>query len=471
MKLVEFYTKVDSSVAFAKIIFNYLKVKYPCKRISDFAKTTSGGTPRREVTSYYGGDIPWIKSGELNDGLITEYEESITQEALDNSSAKLYPKGTLVLALYGATVGKVGILDFESASNQAVCAIYPNAEVDKKYLFWFLRQQRLDFINSSFGGAQPNISQTVVKKTEVSVPSIEVQKSIASMLDTFENNKKFEGSRILKEIQKNLEKYSVSKNIYDQVITNNHNNQSYITKLRQAILSDVVQGKLVSQDPNDEPTAVLLEKIRAEKEKLIKEKKIRKEKPLPSISEDEIPYDLPNGWEWVRLGEIIRISSGDGLTSAQMNKEGNVPVFGGNGINGYHNKFNVNKPTLVIGRVGFYCGSIHLTPNVAWVTDNAFITNFSESNIDINYLYWLLRGTNLKEEDNATAQPVISGRKVYPIIVGLSPLNEQKRIAAKIDQLMQLCDRLESQVKENQKNSEVFMEAVLREAFEVNKTC
>src|SRR5690606_36038655 len=123
-------------------------------------------------------------------------------------------------------------------------------------------------------------------------------------------------------------------------------------------------------------------------------------------------------------------------------KDGTIPVFGGNGINGYHDKANISERTLVIGRVGFYCGSIHITPDLAWVTDNAFITKFDTRLFSIEYLARLLSVTNLKENENATAQPVISGRKVYPIQICIPPLAEQQRIVAKVDELFALCDQL-----------------------------
>jgi type I restriction enzyme S subunit len=234
-----------------------------------------------------------------------------------------------------------------------------------------------------------------------------------------------------------------------------------IKKLRELILELAVRGKLVPQDPNDEPASELLKKIEAEKRKLIKEGKIKKQEVLPEVGDDEKTFDLPKGWEWVRLQQIIQISSGDGLIAANMNSDGTVPVFGGNGINGYHDKANLDKPTLVIGRVGFYCGSIHITPQSAWVTDNAFITTFSEENIYINFLYWLLKGTNLKENESATAQPVISGRKVYPIVVGLPPLSEQHRIVAKVDELMALCDELENQQTDSNIAHETLVASLL----------
>lgn len=218
-----------------------------------------------------------------------------------------------------------------------------------------------------------------------------------------------------------------------------------IKKLRELILELAVRGKLVTQDPNDEPASELLKRIAAEKAELVKQGKIKKQKPQPEISEDEKPFELPEGWEWTRLGDIVKVSSGDGLTSSQMEVSGDIPVYGGNGINGYHDSFNVSKRTLVIGRVGFYCGSIHVTPSRAWVTDNAFKTEFSEDNLYLDFLRVLLTITNLKENENATAQPVISGKKIYPIVVAIPPYQEQRSIVKKVEELMFLCEQLEQQ--------------------------
>lgn len=205
--------------------------------------------------------------------------------------------------------------------------------------------------------------------------------------------------------------------------------------LKNSILQLAVQGKLVEQRAEEGTARELLEQIKLEKDQLIKDKKIKKSKPLPEITEDEIPFEIPESWEWVRLGELISIESGKGLTSKDM-KEGEIPVFGGNGITGYHNEALVNKETVVIGRVGFYCGSVHLTPKEAWVTDNAFITTFPDKSIDTKYLIYILRHMNLGKSHNATAQPVVSGKKIYPLLFPLPPLEEQHRIVAKIEKIL-----------------------------------
>lgn len=187
-------------------------------------------------------------------------------------------------------------------------------------------------------------------------------------------------------------------------------------------------------------------------------------KKLKAVAFDEDPYLLPTGWQWARLGEIIYVRSGDGLTTAKM-ANGEIPVFGGNGITGYHNTYNIDQPTIVIGRVGYYCGSVHLTPQKAWVTDNAFITRYCQEAIQREFLRLLLKATNLKESEKATAQPVISGSKIYPIIVGLPPLAEQHRIVAKVDELMFVCEQLEAQLNTTQTDSRRLLEAVLHEAL------
>ena len=204
------------------------------------------------------------------------------------------------------------------------------------------------------------------------------------------------------------------------------------------ILKLAIQGKLVEQRPEEGTGEELFKLIQKEKQELIKQGKIKKEKPLLVIEDDEIPFEIPSTWKWVRLGEIIQIKSGEMLTSSEM-KNGLIPVYGGNGVAGYHDKWLVDEETIVIGRVGFYCGSVHITEKYAWITDNAFITHYSKSYINQKYLAFILKQMNLGGKNNGVAQPVVSGKKIYPMFFPLPPLEEQKRIVAKIEELLPLC--------------------------------
>jgi restriction endonuclease S subunit len=159
------------------------KSNWKIRTLGDVCRTSSGGTPSRSRPDFFSGNIPWVKSGELTDGLVSEVSEFISDEALAGSSAKLLPVGTLLIAMYGATVGKLGVLTRAAATNQAVCAIFPPPELDPKFLFWYLRRQRSHLIAQAVGGAQPNISQTILRDLELPIPPLDQQREIVAELE------------------------------------------------------------------------------------------------------------------------------------------------------------------------------------------------------------------------------------------------------------------------------------------------
>lgn len=235
-----------------------------------------------------------------------------------------------------------------------------------------------------------------------------------------------------------------------------------------AVLQAAIQGKLTSHLSSDSDVNEMIVAAEKEKESLVREKIIKKEKPQLPISDDEVLYDLPDNWATVRLGDYIFIRSGDGLTSSKYIK-GPYPVYGGNGINGYHNAYNVPKGTLVIGRVGFYCGSVHETIDNAWVTDNALIVTFL-SCFSKPYLKLLLTALDLGKNTNQTAQPLVTGKIIKPKIAPLPPIEEQARIVARVDELMAKIDEYEKIEKELTKLQKAFPEnmkdAILQAAMQ-----
>lgn len=153
-------------------------------RLGEIAESVSGGTPDRSNPDYWNGNINWLKSGELTDSFIeSESEEKITEEGFNNSSAKLFPKGTLLIALYGATAGKLGILKFESTTNQAICGFFENQFYVTKYLFYYLMAFRSKIVEDSWGQAQPNISQTYLKNFTFALPPLAEQKRIVAEIE------------------------------------------------------------------------------------------------------------------------------------------------------------------------------------------------------------------------------------------------------------------------------------------------
>lgn len=154
--------------------------------LGNICKTSSGGTPSRSNKSYYKGSINWITTSELKDCYIYNSIEHISIEALRNSSAKLFPKGTILIAMYGATIGKLGILCIEAATNQACCAIFCNSII-REYLYYYLLFDRKNIIEKGCGAGQPNISQQIVNKFIIPIAPIKEQTRIASTLTSVDN--------------------------------------------------------------------------------------------------------------------------------------------------------------------------------------------------------------------------------------------------------------------------------------------
>lgn len=246
------------------------EIQWALSRLGDIVETTSGGTPSRNNPNYYSGKIPWVKSGELRFNTIINTEEKITKEAIENSSAKLFPKGTLLVALYGANVGKLAFLGIEAATNQAIAGIFEDPFYDLDFLYYYLVFRRTDLLNQSTGGAQPNISQTILNNLPIPLCTIEEQKEIVQQIDKlFSLNSEME-----KTIEENLLKSD---------------------SLKQGLLQKAFEGKLVEQDPADEPASALLERIKKEREEYLKvenERKKNQNNPMKKKSTVKV-FELP----------------------------------------------------------------------------------------------------------------------------------------------------------------------------------
>jgi type I restriction enzyme S subunit len=246
--------------------------------LKDVAKWGSGGTPSRANKKFFGGNIPWIKTGDLPDGDLLHFDEGITEDGLANISGGIYPKDTIVMAMYGATIGKLGRLTFDAAVNQACACAITHQGVFNWFLFYWLRSNRQKYIDAGRGGGQPNISRELIYEQPFVLPPLAEQKRIVAKIES--TTAKIDAiEKAVTEAEALLEKY------------------------RESLLAKAFRGELVPQDPNDEPASKLLERIRAERAKQ-QTGKGKKANELRPISEDEIPFEIPKSWEWVRLGEL-----------------------------------------------------------------------------------------------------------------------------------------------------------------------
>ncbi|EQB4819272.1 TPA: restriction endonuclease subunit S [Citrobacter amalonaticus] len=214
-----------------------------------------------------------------------------------------------------------------------------------------------------------------------------------------------------------------------------------IKKLRELILELAVRGKLVPQDPNDEPASELLKRIAADKAELVKQGKIKKQKSLTEISEDEKPFELPARWEWVRFGNIYEMEYGDNLPQEKRTNTGEYNVYGSNGVVGTHKVACVNSPCIVIGRKGS-AGALNLSLNAGcWVTDVAYSTIPPIAmNIDFVYLQFHTLGLDSLGKG---IKPGLNRNDAYGLAIAIPPQNEQENIVIKVKELMSLCDQLE----------------------------
>ena len=177
-----------------------MKHDWEYKKLGEVFQTSSGGTPSKSHNEYYeGGNIPWLRSGEVCQGDIFSTELFITQEGMNNSSTKLFPCNTVVIAMYGATVGQVGILRKEMCTNQAVCGIFPNDSYKPEFLKLVLSAQKQEYLKLAVGGAQPNISQQIIKDTHIPYIPLSTQQSIVSELDSL--------SKIIADCKETLKDY------------------------------------------------------------------------------------------------------------------------------------------------------------------------------------------------------------------------------------------------------------------------
>lgn len=288
-------------------------------RLGEIGDWGAGATPAKGNMDYYNkGNIPWLRTGDLNNGIVKDVEMRITEKALSECSLRKCNVGDVLIAMYGATIGKVAIAGIELTTNQACCACTPLC-LYNKYLFYFLQANKDVFIKMGSGGAQPNISREKIIYTLFPLPPLAEQHHIVEKIE---------------ELLPLVEEYDEAQTKLDKL------NNELPEKLKNSVLQQAIMGRLDTRNDKDEPASALLARIREEKKNLVEEKKIKKDKPLALIKDEEKPFDIPESWEWVRLGEISQEIS-DGTHKTPKYVENGIPFLSVQNISS--GKLNINK--------------------------------------------------------------------------------------------------------------------------------
>lgn len=464
-------------------------------RLNEFGTWKSGSTPNRSNSSFYNGNIPWVKSGEVKQGLIKETSEAISELALEKCSLDLNPRGSVLVAMYGANIGEVGILDIEATTNQAVCACNIFSLINNKYLFNLISSLKQNFINQGAGAAQPNISREKIINTIVPLPPFEEQKRIVEKIDQLmllcdkleaERNSKNKlqlqiNSAAINNLIKANDEISFNKawsfiaNRFDTLYTVKQN----VTVLKDVILNLAIKGKLVGQNDNDESIENYLKKIIEEKNELLKKGLMKKQASFP-IKDNDFPFSIPLRWKWICLGEIVSLL-GDGIHGTpEYDIHGEYYFINGNNLT--DGKIEIKENTKTVSNEQFIKHKRNLNDKTVFVSINGTIGNvafynnekiilgksacyFNLVNVNKNYIKIILNSSYFLNYafSSATGTTIknVSLKTMRELPIPLPPLNEQERIVERVNQLFKLCDTLEKNIEQSSKKQSQLLNAVL----------
>ena len=315
-------------------------------RVSDVCtKVVSGGTPSTRNPEFYNGSIPWLKTQEVNFNRIYETETKITDAGLKNSSAKWIPANSVIMAMYGATAGKIAINKIPITTNQACCNLIINEKIaDYRYVYYNLMSRFQEIASMAVGGAQQNLSAEMIRDLEIPLPPLSIQSRIADVLS----------------------------NIDDKIELNRQTNAT-LEAIAQAIFKEWFV------DFN-----------------------------YPGATGEMVDSELgpiPNGWSVDNLGGFASVSSGKGLKRTEFTDEG-YPILGANGQIGFTNNYLIDNEVILTGRVGTL-GTLQLINKKVWISDNVLIITPIEDYY-YHYLYLWLKTVDFENFNRGSTQPLIT---------------------------------------------------------------
>ena len=487
----------SSAIYSAKYFFDQLLVGGD-EKLGDFiSDIRTGKTPPKSISKYYDcPDVSWFKPTDIGrDIYLNKANSHVSNIAILEKKATFFKKNTILITCIG-DIGRIGILKEDSSSNQQITGILMNDQLLPEFTYLYLASHRENFTDSGvLKTTLEIINQKKLLSLPIKVPSIDIQKAVIKFYfyyiengfpDKVPDELKFCKNQLI-DFARLVDSSKVfSKNIKNELTYQ----QTLLKKLRQQILQDAIEGRLTKdwreQNPDVEPASELLKRIQAEKEQLIKDKKIKKQKVLPEITEDEKPFELPESWRWDRLGNICskvtdgfhntpkKLDNGRIYISATHIRETGVKwnsclYVSENDHQELYRKTYPQKGEILITNRGAGCA----TPAIIDIEEqfsfqNAALIGFNQGMVNNKYIYFLIlkmRDEIMKVFVSGGLQPMLSNVKLREIPVSFPPFEEQKEIVKKVKKLFAICDQLEGQITSSQTNVEQLMQSVLKEAF------
>ena len=374
-------------------------------RLGDIGRWQSGATPSKTRPEFYGGNIPWLVTGDLNDDYIDDKDitHRITETALAETSVKMNPRGSVLIAMYGATIGRTGILNVDATTNQACCACLPYEGVYNRYLFRVLQALKQTFINMAAGGAQPNISKEKITRTTIPLPPIDEQRRIVSRLDAI--------LPLIAELESAENELAALE-------------RRFPGDMRDSLLQAAIKGRLTGSNTDN--------------------------------------------WRYVRLGDVGNFVRGHGIKKSDTTETGKPCIRYGQLYTTFKTSFSeavsfvpdaifqksikVHKNDILMALTGE--NKIDIALAVAYMGDDEIamggdMTKFTYTADTINpmYLVYCLNSPYAisRKSQLATGNIIvhISNDKLASIIIPLPPIDEQHKIVTRLNELLPLCDTLE----------------------------
>jgi type I restriction enzyme S subunit len=492
----------DSVGTYVNVINQELSSNYKLEPLSNYIKI--GGGYAFKTVEYRKSGVPIIRISDFNNEKV-DISNCVYYDENESLSKYELKEDDIIICLTGGTIAKLGIVQTGLGKlymNQRVGRfdILDNSKFEKEYVYWIARSVQSIIKNLAWGAAIPNVSPKQIEKIKFSFPPIRVQQQIIEFLNDLKNEtiqeKVYFNERIENHIVA-LQNNNVSLKDVNSELTHQ---LDLVKQLRQSFLREAMQGKLVSAVTSSavetqETGQKLLEKIKAKKAQLIVEKKIKKEKPLTPITEDEIPFEIPEDWAWCRLGEICGfITKGTTPSLEKIKLDEEIPFLKVYNIVGQKINFNykpqfideyTHKNTLsrsivypkdvLMNIVGPPLCKVAIVPDSypEWNINQA-LAIFRPLQININKFlyYYVCEGSEIKKliPLGVVGQDNLSLEQCRNLKFPLPPIHEQEQIVAKLEELMGFCDGLEQSIKESRGYNEMLLQQVLREALQGEET-